>query len=519
MDGQQNRPNQAAPHQQASLIRPEQVGRLPQLNPQQKNQYENLVRRCWDALNTLPQSEQKYNEAYQTLVRTSQTLMQGMKNYQQAAKQRQMQQQQAAQAAQAQAQQQAQAQAQAAQQQSAQQAAIAGQQQPQQPQSSSVQFSQLMPEIQQKVNEHTFFFPPAMIEGTRQAEEWLREAKARFGQALQRLQVARTKKAEFQRQAQQRQASGNPLTPQEMEVFNSKLAQCNKAITESQTFMEKFKAQQNEFRNAQHSQQYTKQEGQEQAQVPAHGGGQMSNLQPSVGQGQGPQAHSISSAVSAAASERDRQQQAQAAQQAGPTQPGQAGSPVNPNAASGQQGGTGATPIKAEASNASVFQTAPHGDGSQSAGPRPSSHGGMPQSALQQHPSSSSIHAHPLNSSINGTKPVTAQAITKNLQVSEPKPVQMPPARPTMNGGASVGIPGQLGQPAIATLPGYVLESSEDGRLLSKKKLNELVREIVGPGKEGGDGEESLTAETEEVCNPSFHCYDHPYPRVAFLSP
>ncbi len=342
-----------------------------------------------------------------------------------------------------------------------------------------------------------------MIEGTRQAEEWLREAKARFGQALQRLQVARTKKAEFQRQAQQRQASGNPLTPQEMEVFNSKLAQCNKAITESQTFMEKFKAQQNEFRTTQPSQQYTKQEGQEQAQPPSQGGGQISNLQPGVGQGQGPQAHSISSAVSAAALERNRQQQAQAAQQgAGPSQLSHAGSPVNPNAASGQPGGTGATPIKAEASNASVFQTAAHGDGSQSAGPRPSSHGGMPHSALQQHPSSSSIHSHPLGNSINGTKPVTAQAITKNLQVSEPKPVQMPPARPTMNGGASVGLPGQLGQPAIATLPGYVLESSEDGRLLGKKKLNELVREIVGPGKEGNDGEESLTAETEEVSIP-----------------
>ena len=505
------RPQAAGPQQQASLIRPEQVSRLPQLNPQQKQQYEQLVRRCWEALNSSQQGEQKYNEAYQTLVRTSQTLMQGMKNYQQAAKQRQMQ-QQASQAQQQQQQQQPQVhqqQQQQHQQQVAPQPNNVGQQQQSQPSQSnnSVSFSQLMPEIQNKVNEHTFFYPPAMIQGTRQAEDWLREAKARFGQALQRLQVARSKKAEFQRQAQGRQASGNPLNPQEMEIYNSKLAQCNKAITESQTFMEKFKAQQNEFRSAQPSQQFQKQEGQPEAQPQAGGPGAMQGVQQGVG---GPQAHSITSAVSAAALARNQQQQAQAAQQGGPTQPGQAGSPVNPSA--GAMGGTpaGVTPIKTEASNASVFQTAAHGDAPTSAGPRPPSHSGIPQSALSQHPSSSSIHAHPLNASINGNKPVTAQAITKNLQVSEPKPVQMPPGRPTLNGGAGVGAPGQLGQPALAMLPGYVLESSEDGRLLSKKKLNELVREVVGPGKEGVEGDENLSAEAEEVrstiiCCPSYH--------------
>lgn len=71
----------------------------------------------------------------------------------------------------------------------------------------------------------------------------------------------------------------------------------------------------------------------------------------------------------------------------------------------------------------------------------------------------------------------------------------MPPSRPTLTGGAGVGLPGQLAQPAISTLPGYVLESSEDGRVLSKKKLNELVREICGPGPE-----EQLDPEAEEVC-------------------
>lgn len=487
----QNRP-QGAPHQQqASLIRPEQVARLPQLNPQQKQSYQGAVTRCWEALNTLSQSDPKYNEAYQALVRTSQTLMQGMKNYQQAARQKQMlqQQQQVAQnAAQAQAAQQA--------------ATVPGPASSQQPGGpNSMPFNQLHVDIQQKVNEQHFYYPPAMVEGTKSAEEWLREAKARYGQALQRLHVARNKKAEFEKQARQRSSSGNPLNPDESQVFNSKVAQCTKAITESQTFMEKFKQQQNDFRNAMTAQQYTKQPGQEgqgQAPPPPSAGG--INLQPGMQtQQDGPQAHSISSAVSAAASARNRQQQDQTATQATvPTQAGPSGSPVNPNAAASQPG---ATPVKSEGANANVFPTSTHPDAPTSAGPhRPPSHGGMPQSALSQHPSSQSIHAHPLSASINGAKPVTAQAITKNLQVTEPKPVPMPPARPTLNGGAGVGTAGPLGQPAITTLPGYVLESSEDGRLLSKKKLNELVREVVGLGKEGAEEESSMSAEAEEVC-------------------
>ena len=428
MDGSapQNTSSQTAPHQQASLIRPEQVARLPQLNPQQKQKLEKVVREYWEALNSIPQGEQKYNEAHRMLVQTSRSLMQGMKNYHLAAKQRQLQQQQAAQTTG----------------QSAAQGSVTGQQQSAQPPNRSVQFNRLLPEIQQEVNEHTFFYPPAMSKGTRQAADWLREAKARFGQALQRLQGARSKKAELQRQAQQRQTSDKPLTPQETEVFKLKLAQCNKAITESQTFMENFTAQQNEFRNAQSSQQLQKQEDQSADHSGSAGGG-MSNspLGGADVQAQGPPAHSISSAVSAAASERNRQQQQPpAVQQESPSQPERhAGSLVNPKAACDQRNGIGATP---------------------------------------------SIPAHPLHASIDNVKLVTAQAITKNLQVSEPKPVQMPPARPTLSAGSGAGVSRQMSQPGIVTLPGYVLESSDSGRPLSKKKLNELVREVIGLGKD-----------------------------------
>ena len=449
MDGTapQNTSSQSAHHQQASLIRLEQVAPLPQLSPQEKQIYENVVRRCWDALESIPQEETNYYEAYQLLVRTSQTLMQGMKNYQLAAKQRQLQQQQARQAAQ----------------QLAAQGGVTDQQQQNRPHDKGVQFSQLIPEIQLKVNEHTFFYPPAMIKGTRQAEDWLIEAKARFGLALQRLQIAKSKRAEIKRQAQQRQTSDKPLTSQEMEVFNSKLAQCNKVITDSKTFAAKFTAQQNEFRDTP-SQQLQKREDQSADRGDSAGGG-MSNLQAggAAVQAQRPLAHSISSAVSAAASERNRQQQQQpAVPQGGPSQPeGQAGSLINPNAASVQRNPTDATP---------------------------------------------SIPTHPLNTSIKDTKPVTVQAITKNLQVSEPKSVQMPPARPTLSGVTGAGVSGQLSQPGIVTLPGYVLESSDNRSLLTKKTLNDLVREVVGQ-KEGSEEGNWLTPDVEEVRTLSFALY------------
>ena len=98
MDGGQNRAAPGQGQSQASLIRPEQVSRLPQLTQPQKINYTDGVRRFWDVLNSNPQGSEAYTLAYNKLVQTSQQLMAGMKNYQQQVKQRQMQQQQAQQA-------------------------------------------------------------------------------------------------------------------------------------------------------------------------------------------------------------------------------------------------------------------------------------------------------------------------------------------------------------------------------------------------------------------------------------
>jgi transcription initiation factor TFIID subunit TAF12 len=55
-----------------------------------------------------------------------------------------------------------------------------------------------------------------------------------------------------------------------------------------------------------------------------------------------------------------------------------------------------------------------------------------------------------------------------------------------------------MSQPVLQKTPGYNLEGDGD-RVLSKKKLDELVRQVTGGG-EGLGGGESLTPEVEEVC-------------------
>ena len=471
---QQQRPAQSGPQQQQSLIRPEQVSRLPQLTPQQKQQYEQHVRKFWEVINNTPQGDARSNEAYSKLVQTSQTLMQGMKNFQLAvAKRKQQEKQQAAQEAQA---------APSAQMSQAAGTGPANQASSQQSGSAAL-FNQLYPEIQEKVNRLVFAYPTAMVEGTKQAEDWLREAKARYGQALQRMQVASAKLNETKQAYSQRTAGGNPMTQPEHDQYRSRIAQCQKAISESQNFMEKFRNQQAEFRAQQPQQQFQKQtqQGQGGSAVPTSAGGAQQSTQ------QGPPAYSISDAVSAA-----RNQQAQA-------NGGQSGSPTSASAPQQPNPAASATPVKTEGQEQTAFasqaqQGVLNNSLPQSAGARPPS---QPQSAFQQHASQSNIHAHPTTQTMSQAK-APAQSITKVLQVTEPRPVQMPPSRPTLSGGAGVGMPGQLGQPAIPNLPGYVLEHSEDGHILSKKKLNELFREVVGPGL--GEDDQFLSADAEEVC-------------------
>lgn len=81
--------------------------------------------------------------------------------------------------------------------------------------------------------------------------------------------------------------------------------------------------------------------------------------------------------------------------------------------------------------------------------------------------------------------------IPRHLNVTSPAGVHMGQARPTMSGPTN-GAPGPMGQPVIPRPPPFQLEGEGD-RVLSKRKLDELVRQVTG------GGEEALTSEVEEV--------------------
>jgi len=98
---------------------------------------------------------------------------------------------------------------------------------------------------------------------------------------------------------------------------------------------------------------------------------------------------------------------------------------------------------------------------------------------------------------LNSENPNKPQFPIPNSFVPQtPQPVSMGAARPTLT-GANHGPMGMMGQPAIAKQPTFLLQGPGD-RVLDKKKLDELVRQVTGGG-EGAEGE-GLLPEVEEVC-------------------
>lgn len=84
--------------------------------------------------------------------------------------------------------------------------------------------------------------------------------------------------------------------------------------------------------------------------------------------------------------------------------------------------------------------------------------------------------------------------ISKGFVPQQPQPVAMGASRPTLT-GTNNGPLGMMGQPVIQKPEPYLLQGPGD-RILDKKKLNELVRQVTGGGGEEGEG---LQPEVEEV--------------------
>ncbi|GME32992.1 Transcription initiation factor TFIID [Neofusicoccum parvum] len=293
---------------------------------------------------------------------------------------------------------------------------------------------QLPQQIIQHITNFPFQLPLSITPGTPEAEAKLKEAKHTYASLLHKQEQLATNLRRLSAMAQERQNQGQEI-PANWATQKNNLEQQFAGVKRTVA----------EFRK---SQETLKQQNQQQQQQSQH--------QQTPTQQQKPQAQ-------------PPQQQQQPAQQT-PQQPQPPSQQPN-----GQQ-------VKTEPNSA--------------APPTPVQPqiqmGGQPNHPPQQPQQASQSYQNMGNRSEQMANP--KMPIPKTLNAPPPHPVTMGPARPTL-GGPSNGAPGMMGQPVIAGHPQYHLEGDEN-RVLSKKKLDELVRQVTGAGEANG---EALSPEVEEA--------------------
>ena len=380
--------------------------------------------------------------------------------------------------------------------------------------------SNFSPQVLEKVRNMKMFAPPQLWSKP-EAEQtaWLRDAKRKYATHLQRFESARQRIQELQLQAQQRQNSGRPLSEQEMQSFNNQRRLYTEQATDASNHLTAFNKQQEQLKQMKDSNlagatTSMAQNPNRASQPNINASGSQSEHQSGMTADQQGQSNqqppAASTTLDTAASQENANPNISPQGKALPTQMPNSQHP-NPQANTSLSTPSQAPSQLQPALNVNTSATAaPHPTNSQSAtvqnsqGPHPLSHkAAMAQAArsysqsnVPQSTPQSASHAHPqMGGREQQNNNNSKMPIPKHMNIVH-QPVTMGPARPTLSGGASTGAMGPMGQPGIQKHPGYVLEG-EGERVLSKKKLEELVRQVTG----GGDSEsgETLDPDVEEV--------------------
>ena len=363
-----------------------------------------------------------------------------------------------------------------------------------------------------------FIPPPQYWSRPEDGQRWASEMKLKYAAYLQRAEQAESAYRDLTLSLQARQHQGKPLSEEEMQSLTTRRNQLSQASSNAREYISNFKKQQDQIRLQQ--QQVL---GDGEVHRPQAVGGFGDGAGESTSQSQeapGPQSNSQNLPADSQAS----------AGEATRTQMNQAGRPsINPavTAPSGQIPTTqsqtsqlhipsaGVTTTQSATSSLNIStgvpnsQTdhSPQNPPSTSQGPHPLSHKAAMDKAARSYsqptvPQTTSQPSGPHPNLGNGNPPNNKPnlLIQKTLNVTPLQPVQMGSARPTLSGGPSTGAPGPMGQPGIQKHPGYVLEG-EGERVLGKKKLEELVRQVTGGSD--GEGGETLDPDVEEVSETS----------------
>jgi transcription initiation factor TFIID subunit 12 len=506
------------PKRQITMFRPEQMRALPeQFTAEEKAKWEQGLRQLWGQIDKNPADSQPHQEAKRKLFEFSKTLTAKL----------------------------------AAAQRTAQQAGSArppSQGQPQQAQGgegsggsqNATQQPRPQPKISPKLMEHVsnfpYVLPPQLTAGTPDAAKWLQDAKSRYLKALVAMEQSAARVQAMDNHIQKRKDDGNPLSPEEEKDLKEKKEQSQKGHAEAKAFVDSFRAQQAAQRNAQNAANQQGNAAQQSAANAAGNAGQAAPTRPQMNPQQVPNPAIQNTQTVNAAIEAARNQQMNGGRPQGPQ------GMANQAAPSLQKLPQQAQNIKTEAGvppqiNTAVSQmqqanqarsmNSPQSAVPQSAVPRSA---GPPQSATSQapqqiptalshsdalhqaarsystgQPSSANVmgHSHPSVSQPRESQNIITNKmpIPKHLPeraAAPPQPAAMPQARPTLSGGPSNSGNGVLAQPVLPRTPQINMDPDGD-RVLSKKKLDELVRQVTG----GGQGEgECLAPDVESVCLP-----------------
>lgn len=483
-----------------SLIKPEQVQGLQYFPDEQKPKYLQGITKLWETINTNPQDSQNYQQALKKLYEVTMNVrktIQERKDKMNAAG--------AAGAQQNTGRPQSQHGPQANQ--------TANQGEGPQQQQKSEQYSA---KVMQKVESLTVVVPPAILNqhGPDSGPTFVEDMKKKYAQALHTYERAEQQLSKMSAMQSQRNAAGKPFNQQEQESFDAQSRRCHQQKDGALQYLRGFQKSQEGLKASMQRTQVGNGDSVPNGQAPKQEGnaGMGGTSQAPEHQGQ---AHTVSSALDAARSQANNvsgrpsamsppNNNGQQQQQATGNQPLNSQQPQVPTHPPPQINN-----IKAEA------QTHQNSPGMAPSQPVPSHHHGDPQplkheDALEkarsysngpgypQNTPQSATHAHPPQHTQRESQPSnhSKMPVPKDLPHIPPQPVSMGQSRPTMTNGPLV--PGPIGSPAIHRTPGYVLEGDGE-RVLSKKKLEELVRQVTGgTGGENEDGE-SITADVEEV--------------------
>lgn len=534
---QQQQQNQQRRPQQMILYKPEQMRNLPEQFANEKAKWENGLRSLWEIHDTHAEGTQQHADAKRKIFDFSKTLTAKMQAYRMAQQQKQRAQGGAAGG-------------------SGQGGVPQGQTQggegsasgpggPTAEQQQRAKTSQVSAKVMEHVSKFPYVLPPNITAGTPEAAKWIGDAKQRYLKGLVAMEGATARLAAMDAMAARRKEEGKPFSEEETKEFRDKKEQFTKTHAEAKQFVDN-------FRNQQKAAQPQNQNSNQHVNQPSAG-----NINPNNGQNAAPPtrpqlnpqqqapnpamqgAQAVNAAIEAAKN-----------QQMGASRPMPHNTQVSqphqmPPQAAASQPQQAQNSIKTESGlpppiNTSINQmqtSRPMQNSPLTAGGHPQSghpqsghpqSAGIPQSATSQqgqpraltHPaalaqaarsysSGNAVqsaapqvmgHSHPSATQRDPQNVITNKMpIPKHLPeraTAPPQPVAINQARPTYSGGPSNVGNGVMSQPVLPKAPGYNM-SGEGDRVMSRKKLDELVKQVTG----GGNGDApSLTPEVEEVC-------------------